>query len=94
MRMTSTPSRESSSSVRQPHGRTRPASTPGSNPRAEAGRNTSRDETRVDYSFTSSTVFFTESKDVLIAFFSSSLSWISWIFSTPPAPMVTGTPKK
>jgi hypothetical protein len=53
-----------------------------------------RDGKARDYSFTLSTVFLTDWKLFSISAFSASLSAISWIFSTPWPPMVTGTPKK
>ena len=44
------------------------------------------------YSLISSTVFFTDWNDFSNAAFSSAVSSIWWIFSTPLPPMVTGTP--
>jgi len=44
------------------------------------------------YSLISSTVFFTELKDLSNMAFSSAVSSMTWIFSTPLLPIVTGTP--
>jgi hypothetical protein len=46
------------------------------------------------YSFTSSTVFFTDWNDFWSSVFSAADSSSSITFSTPPAPMSNGTPMK
>lgn len=45
------------------------------------------------YNLISSTVFFTDWNDLSNIAFSSALNSSGMIFSTPPAPMITGTPE-